>query len=94
MLEKNAEAKNETTATEVISDLTKKLNTISADMEYICEEIRQAKAVFSAIRYAMNEGEIIDEASCMDGFYNMLEVLLDNAENACGDCKYFVEEGI
>lgn len=88
----NKKTEDETTATEIIADLTKKLNTVTADLDYICEEIRQAKAVFSAIRYAINEGGVIDEASCMDGFYNMLDVLLDNVENSCGVCESFVAE--
>lgn len=80
------------TASETITDLTKKLNTVNADMEYICEEIRKAKAMFDAIRYAISEDIIEDPSACLDGFYHVMDVLLDNAMNAYGMSDSFVKE--
>ena len=81
-----------TTATEIIADLTKKLNTVNADTEYFYRRLRQAKAIFGSIRYAMAEGVIDDEEACMDGFYNLLDVLQDVAEESCSRSNQYVEE--
>lgn len=88
----NTREKAGSTATEVIADLTKKLNTVNADMEYICEEVRKAKAMFDAIRYAISEDMIEDPGACLDGFYHVLEVLLDNAQDMYGVSDSFVLE--
>ena len=81
-----------TTASEVIADLNKEINTLSADVEYLYNQIRQANAIFKAICYSMNHDKSIDRKLCMEGFEKMMEVLVDNAENSYTMSKDFRAE--
>lgn len=70
-----------TMASEIIADLTKNMNKVNNGMENLCDDIRMVKAMFCAVRYAISEGAVEDEAACLDGFYRMLDNLYDNAQN-------------
>lgn len=81
-----------TMASEIIADLIKNMNTVNDGMEHLCDEIRTIKAMFCAVRYAISEGAVEDEAACLDGVYHMLDNLYDNAQNLYGMSDKMIEE--
>lgn len=80
------------TATEIISDLYKQVNKITADLEYLYDGIKQINAMFSAIHYATTEGGINEDDAnlCMSGISKMLNILKDNAEEFYFNSDAFV----
>jgi len=86
------ENEKRTIASETIADLSKKLNMVRSDVEHICDDVHQARAIFSAIQYAVNEGLPVDTDACMAGFSKMLESMQNNAENVYRVCDTYVME--
>lgn len=78
---------------ETIFELTKKLNTVSADLEHFCEDVIRVRAIFKAVRYAIAEG-VADKDDCMDGCCMILDNLLDRVEESYSMSDEFVREAV
>lgn len=87
MMEKN-------TATEIITDLTKKIILMDDQILSLYGEIQKVKAVFRAVHYAAAEGGITktDADEALTGIGAMLDVLSDNAEEIMGYSNGLVKE--
>lgn len=87
----NTKDKAERTANETISDLTKKLNTVSADFERFCDDVKCIRAIFKAVQYAMAEG-VADEEACAGGICLMLDNLFDSTKDSYSMSDEFVRK--
>lgn len=85
---------NNNTATEVITDLTKKIVLMDDKIQNLYGDIRKIKAVFNAVHYAAVEGGITeaDADEALTGIETMMNVLVDNAEETMGFSNGLVKE--
>lgn len=86
--------KKETTASEIITDLTKNLILTNDRLESLYGEVQTIQSMFRAIHYATVEGGIsLEESdSCFSGIQNMINILAENVQDAYGMSSSFLKE--
>lgn len=77
-----------------ITEARKTINSLSADLEYMHENIRNTASLFKAMHYGIAEGAVsMEEADdCMTAFQNLLDSVLLDAESTYGMSEDFLEE--
>ena len=73
---------NGSVASEIMSDLAKKMRTTAADLGFILGRVSRIKAICEAVSYCIGKEDDIDEISCLEGICDMLETFYDNVEEA------------
>lgn len=75
-----------------IAEAKETINTLYADLDYVCTNIRNVASLFKAMHYGISEGAISEEDvdGCMCAFQTLINSVLLDAESAYGINENFL----